>query len=286
MKRTSRYIKEGRQLVLGNNFSPFSVSELCFAICKEDLEAGKRRDWQKMFSLGLRDPNENSLAQAEYIVKEEKRMRFNYGLYNAVNHKHEADTRNNYSLGRYEEAFISSVNWMQDYRFSHEPIAFAFDLSCTFLKKYDYSSAIIKHWLKTHPQDYAMTNNLIYALGLSDHIEEAEKLLAKVDVTQQLKDKVENGICLLATNGLIEYRKGNIDEGRQLYQLSIDTAKKMRDRNLAGKARLNMIREEVHCVSDYNTTILNELDSLSTGNIAETEQLKKDILREVEKKKQ
>ena len=238
-----------------------------------------------MFNLGLRSPNDNSLAQAEYIVKEESRMRFDYGQYETVNRKYEADTRNFYSLGRYEDAFLSSVNWMHDYRFSHEPIAFAFDLSCTFLKKYDYSSAVIRHWLKTHPQDYAMTNNLIYALGLSDHIEEAEHLLSKINVAHQLNERLENGICLLATSGLIAYRKGNIDEGRQLYQLSIDTAKKMRERDLAGKARLNMIREEVHSVCDYDPSILNELDTLSTGNNAETEQLKKDIRKEVERKK-
>ncbi len=284
MQRTSHYVKEGRQLILSDNYSPYSSSELCFAICKEDRKAGKRKDWQKMFNLGLRSPNDNSLAQAEYIVKEETRMRFDYEQYDTVNRKYEADTRNYYGLGRYEDAFLSSVNWMQDYRFSHEPIAFAFDLSCTFLKKYDYSTAVIKHWLKTHPQDYAMTNNLIYALGLSDQIEEAEHQLAKINVAHQLKDKLENGICFLATSGLIEYRKGNIEEGRHLYQLSIETAKKMRERDLAGKARLNMIREEVRCVSDYDSSMLNELDSLSTGNKAETEQLKKDIMLEVEKK--
>ncbi len=284
MQRTSRYVKEGRQLILSDNYSPFSSSELCFAICKEDRKAGKRKDWQKMFNLGLRSPNDNSLAQAEYLVKEETRMRFDYGQYNAVNRKYEADTRNFYALGRYEDAFLSSVNWMQDYRFSHEPIAFAFDLSCTFLKKYDYASAIIKHWLKTHPQDYAMTNNLVYSLGLANQIEEAEQILSKINVAHQLSERLENGICFLATSGLIEYRKGNIEEGRQLYQLSIDTAKRMRERDLAGKARLNMIREEVHCVSDYDPSILNELDSLSTGNKAETEQLKKDIRQEVERK--
>lgn len=286
MQRTSHYMKEGRQLILSNNYSPFSSSELCFAICKEDRKAGKRRDWQKMFNLGLRSPNDNSLAQAEYIVKEESQMRFDYGQYDAVNRKYEADTRNFYSLGRYEDAFLSSVHWMHDYRFSHEPISFAFNLSCTFLKRYNYSSAVIKHWLKTHPQDYVMTNNLIYALGLADQIEEAEHQLLKINVAHQLKEKLENGICLLATSGLIEYRKGNIEKGRQLYLLSIDTAMRMRDLDLAGKARLNMIREEVHCVSEYDPNILNELDSLSTGNRAETEQLKIDIRKEVEQRKE
>ena len=55
---------------------------------------------------------------------------------------------------------------------------------------------------------------------------------------------------------------------------------------LAAKARLNMIREEVRNVRDYDTNILNELDSLETNDIRETEQLRKDVLEEVKKKTQ
>ena len=47
-----------------------------------------------------------------------------------------------------------------------------------------------------------------------------------------------------------------------------------------------MIREEVRNVRDYDTNILNELDSLETNDIRETEQLRKDILEEVKKKTQ
>lgn len=287
MDRSSRYIKEGRQLILSGDMSPFSCSELCFAICKEDHKADKRKDWQKMFAMGLRNPNENSLAQAEFFVKEEQRMRFDYEQFGAMSRKSEADTRNNYSLKRFEDAFLSSMNWMREYRFSHEPVAFAFDISCTFLKKYDYAVRVLKHWLSQHPEDYATQNNLIYALGLSDQIDYAEKEMAKTNIRQQLKDenKTDNGICLLATQGLLEYRKGHIEEGRQWYQLSIDAAKRLRDNGLAGKARLNMIREEVRCGTGNNEALLKEIDTLETGNNAETEQLRADIRAEVAKKK-
>ena len=284
MNRTSRNIKAGREIVLSDTVSPFSSSELCFAICKEDYDAGKKKDWQSMFGLGLRAPNENTLAQAEFIAREETRMRFDYDQYDAVSHKNEADTRNFYSLDKYEEAFISSLKWMRDYRFSHEPTAFASDITCTFLKQYDYSADIIKRWLESHPHDYPMVNNLVYVLALSDKIEEAEKYLSSINLKQSLADNTDNGICLIATEGLIQYRKKNIEEGRALYQLSIDTAKRLRKKELAGKARLNMIREEIHCVENYDPSLLNELDSLSTGFDKETEQLKKDIRLEAEMK--
>lgn len=285
MDRSSNSIKKGRQLALSNNFSPYSCSELCFAIGKEDFLAGKRKDWQKMFHQGLISPNDNSLAQAEYFAKDEPWFNINYSQYEAITNKNEADTRNSYNTGRYEEAFLSSVKWMQDYRFSHEPIAFAFNISCTFLKKYDFSIDLIKLWLNTKPQDYSMMNNLIYALGLSNRITEAEEYLHKINLENQLSENVENGICLLATKGMIEYRKGNIENGRDYYQLSINTAKKFHNKNLAAKARLNMIREEVKSVEDYDTSILKEMDLLNTGHDAETEELKKDIRKEVERKK-
>ena len=284
MNRTSRYIKPGREIVLSGSVSPFSSSELCFAICKEDYDAGKSKDWQSMFNLGLRAPNENSLAQAEFIARDEARMRFDYGLFDSLRHKNEADTRNYYSLDKYEEAFISSLKWMHDYRFSHEPTAFASDISCTFLKQYNYSAEIIKRWLESHPQDYPMMNNLVYVLALSGKVDEAEKLLSRINLKQSFTENTDNGICLIATQGLIQYRKNNIEEGRALYQLSIDTAKRLRKKELAGKARLNMIREEIHCVDNYDPGLLNELDSLSTGFDKETEQLKKDIRLEAEKK--
>ena len=284
MKRSSKHINAGRKLVLSDNYSPYSSSELCFAICKEDHKAGKRKDWQQMFGMGLREPNDNSLAQAEYIAKAESKRLFDYGQFGAITHKDEADTRNYIVMGNFEEAFLSSIHWMREFRFSSEPVSFAFDLSCTFLKKYDYSAAIIRRWLDMNSQDFVMTNNLIYALGLSDKTEEAEQYYSKINVERRLKENVDNGICLLATKGLIEYRKNNIDEGRAYYQLSIDTAKRLRKKNLADKARLNMIREEVHCCDDYDPNIINELDSLNTGFDDETEQLKKDIRAEVELK--
>ena len=46
-----------------------------------------------------------------------------------------------------------------------------------------------------------------------------------------------------------------------------------------------MIREEVHCVDEFDTSLLNEMKTWSTGNKTESDQLKKDILEEVEKRK-
>lgn len=286
MERSSNYIQTGRRLVLSGNVSAYSSSELCFAICNEDRYYGKRKDARIMYEKGIIDPNDNSLAQAEFFAKEDSNINLDMSSFSRIAHKNEAETRKALSLGNYQAAFISSLKWMQDYRFEHRPISFAFGISCDYLKKYDYAIEIVKGFIKSNPKDPAAINNLIYALGLSDRIDEAEQELSKIDIRQYQSDHSTNSICLVATCGLIEYRKGNIESGRDFYKMAISAANKQKDKKLAAKARLNMIREEIRASDDYDDNLLNEMDALDTGVKAETEQLKKDILEEVKKKEE
>ena len=239
-----------------------------------------------MYEKGIIDPNDNSLAQAEFYAKNDVNINLDFSSFSRIVHKHEADTRNALSQEKYKEAFISSLKWMQDYRFEHRPIEFAFALSCDFLKKYDYAVEIVKRFLKTNPNDPTSINNLAYVLGLSDRIDEAEQVLSQINFKKYDKENNTNGICLLATCGLLAYRRKNVEEGRKLYNMAISAANKRKDKNLAAKARLNMIREEIHNIEDYNESILNEMESLSTENKVETEQLKKDIRDEIKKKRE
>lgn len=286
MDRSSHYLKIGRQLVLSGNISSFSSGELCLAICHEDRNSGKRKDAKQMYEKGMIDPNDNCLAQAEFYAKEDGISNINFNSFQQISHKNEADTRKALSEEKYEEAFISSLKWMQDYRFEHRPTEFAFGISCDYLKRYDYAISIVKRSLSINPKDPAAINNLVYVLGLSNRVEEAEFILEGIKKHQYISENnvSPNGICLLATCGLIEYRKGNIVEGRELYNTAIMAANKQKNKDLSAKARLNMIREEVHCVDNYDPALLNEMESLSTGNRAETDQLKQDIRDEVKKK--
>lgn len=285
MERSSKLIKTGRALVFSGNVSAFSSSELCFAICKEDWKAGKRKDGRKMFSKGMLAPNDNCLAQAEFFAKDDANLRLDFAQYDQIVRKSEADTRSFYSSGLYGQAFLSAMEWMKDYRFSHEPKAFAFHISCIYLKKYNYAVDVAKHWLKYYPDDFTMINDVAYALGLDNKIEEAEHYLAQVSLEKQLRTEPNNAICLIATYGLLRYRKGEIEEGRKLYNSAIDIAKRLKKDELATKARLNMIREEVRGVKNYDDSLLNEMEKLTLSSKSETMRLRKDIIEEVEKKK-
>lgn len=84
-------------------------------------------------------------------------------------------------------------------------------------------------------------------------------------------------ICAKATNGLNEYRKGNIEVGRKLYSESVNYAIQVDAINLVHKALLNNIREEIRATHQCSTELLQLLDKLHTGNERETEAMKNEI---------
>ena len=280
MGRSSQYLKTGRQLVLSDSISPFSASELSLAICKEDMKADKRSDSRLMFARGMVKPNNNSLAQAEAIVRFNPSYEVDYSRYSYLNDRFEADTRLLYNMEDFHGAYEASLNWLYSFRFSREPISFAFDIASTFLKRYEEALSILRIGLESNPKDAGLLNNLAYAYGLTNRLAEAEEVLNDLDIEGVLSQNPSNGICLLATSGLLRYRQGFYEEARFLYQKAIEYAKKDNNKYLADKARLNMIREEVHNVKDYDKTILDEISHLDTGSKAETEQMRKDILKE------
>ena len=77
----------------------------------------------------------------------------------------------------------------------------------------------------------------------------------------------------------LEFRKGHAEIGRQMYQTAIEAATDRREKELADKARLNLIREELLADPKCDKSILAPLDKLSTGDKRETNAMKQKILK-------
>ena len=63
--RPSTLAKRGRRMVEGGDFSAFDLTELASELATLELAAGKRQA-RRLFEKALLDPNDNSLAQAEW----------------------------------------------------------------------------------------------------------------------------------------------------------------------------------------------------------------------------
>jgi len=94
--------------------------------------------------------------------------------------------------------------------------------------------------LASNPDDPKLINNLCYALLRAGRVEDAEEAFRKYN-----QDDDEMKIFYIATKGLLEFKKGNLAEGRNLYSEAMKLCKQKGDRDLAAKAHLNLALAEI-----------------------------------------
>ncbi len=71
-ERSPRTVGHARRILRDDNFPKRAVSELAAEFGTLELQNGKRRDAKKLFNEAVKDPNENALAQIEWITKAHK----------------------------------------------------------------------------------------------------------------------------------------------------------------------------------------------------------------------
>lgn len=275
--RSSKYIKKGQELIASGNYNPFSCSELASAIATLEINHGNRKKCRNYMNVALQRPNDNSLAQAEWIIHKDQNVGFTFGDYSYLQNKAEADCRYAYFREDYITALSVGVDWIADYPFDPDPIYFTAEMAYTYLKKYDTAIDIINLGLRSNPEDLGLLNNLAYCYALSGQVLKAESILDKINYNA-INVPNDTKICLTATRGLVEYRKGNIEIGQQLYLKAMTDAQHFRcEQEIIEKALLNFIREEIMFNANYDKDLLSLMDSV-TSNDKEINQLKKDIL--------
>ena len=98
---------------------------------------------------------------------------------------------------------------------------------------------------------------------------------------EKMSMTIETKICLIATEGLNEYRKGNYEIGKQLYIQAMQLARESSsDPRLISTAFLNFTREEARSNEAFDKTLLDIVDKIP-NDCKETVQLKEDIKVEI-----
>ena len=280
MERTSRYIKKGSELIESRNYSPFSLSELSSAIGSVEMINGNKKKCRSYFKTALQNPNDNSLAQAQFILSKNSDLSFEFSDNIAIPNAFEADAITAYIADDYSKSLINAVDWIEDMPFTRRPVQFAANIAYSFLKDYDTAIDILDLGLKANPNNPMLLNNKAYACALSGKTSEAEYIIQEAKRLQMTTDAK---VCLTATEGLTEFRKGNIEEGRKLYEQAIDLAKSsFHDPHIMNIAILNLTREKARTDKDFDKSCLEAINKIP-NDCKETIQLKKDIQSEFKK---
>lgn len=275
--RTSRFMKDGIGMIKSCDYSPFSVTELSSAIGTKELDHSRKKGIEYI-SKSLITPNDNSLAQADWLVHVDKTLGIDFTNMQKPLFHSESEARHLFNNDCYEEALSYAVDWIEATPFAHSSIFFASNIAYTYLNRYADAIKILKIGLKANPNETAFMNNLAYAYALNGNTEEADMVLA--NLFTRVSKNTDTYICAIATKGLIEFRKGNLTEGRTFYMQAINLAKDNAfDKSLTQKALLNYIREEVLISkSETPSEIIKLLEDIRTNDEKETSTMKKDIL--------
>lgn len=260
----SRHIKKGIYLLSEQNFPQEMLSELNGTIATVEHNHGNVKYSKRYASDALIKPNENSLAQIQFLY-EKRHVDFSPQNYN-VPCRYEADTWNFYQNYQYKEAITESAKWYEFHPLSVRPVVLNSFLRATYFDDDDGAISIIDTALKSNSYDAALLNNKAFSLA---RLGKLSKALECIKIIEKNEGSVASNSSLSvakATLGLIEYKLGNPINGRKLYQDAVDYFK--RSGNVINEARALYFwsKEEEQYNIDEASKIRRKASELADAN--------------------
>jgi tetratricopeptide (TPR) repeat protein len=134
---------------------------------------------------------------------------------------------------------------LRDQPFSASPAVHSSYIASTALEDHEEAVRIIEFGLLANPYDPNLLNNKAYSLANLGRLDDAERAL---DAITKHSDRSKLGIMkpvLLATAGLLCYRRGAPERGRELYMTAIEAAEHAANKRPAAKAASFLALEEI-----------------------------------------
>ena len=256
-----RYIKVGQIMVADQNYSRNSISELSSAIATLEFANGALKNSRKLFDISLYDPTDNSLAQAEWARSKSLDINADKNNIEKVSNNYEANTIASVNQDKYNDALFYSTLWIKDIQYATSPIMYASHIAISLVQDLDISEQILHIGLASNPSDPTLLNNLAYVYALSDKVEKAEQCIIRANSNKSIPESTK--LCLSATQGLLEFRKGNPDLGRILYSDVINQTKNANYPELNWSAIINYAREEIQINSEYASSAIDAVKQIT-----------------------
>ena len=238
MKLRSTCINAGRKLVENENISLFSRSELAAALCTMEAKSGSQKKVKHLVRQTLRDPSENALAQIEWLATQsyirpppETKTPASY----------EAEARHHYREKQFDQSLVATEQWAQFQPFSSRPLIQATFISSVCLNNDRHTVSMVNAAAPTHRRNPLLMNNLAFALAREGELGAAAEALHRIDLSGLRRQEM---LAILATQGLISFRSGEIEKGRELYDNAILEFERMQDFRAAAIAAFFYAFEE------------------------------------------
>lgn len=263
-EREPRYFQFAKNIFNSNKFPPEHLTELYSAVGTLEFYSKNFRNARRYIHASLLEPTENTIAQAHWLSQKIKQPELlSHISLDNVQHGYEAKTLYLLKNHNWQTAFNECCKWLWDEPYSSRPAVTCSFIGSTLHENYDVAIKYAYAGLKADPSDKMLLNNLTVLYAYKDKLKQAEIYFKKLDYLN-LNKKNENYFIYLATDGLLKFRKGDIEGGRQKYE----EAEKLAPNEDKHRVGLHRVREELNAVqnglnknfekaSKYIQTILN-----------------------------
>ncbi|MBU1702310.1 MAG: hypothetical protein KJ970_09695 [Candidatus Eisenbacteria bacterium] len=250
--RSSRLIRAGRTIIGDANLSPWAINELVATLSTLEARHGSARKAKKLIPQALQDPNENTVAQIEWLgVALRQEVARPSQIVVAT---YEADARRSLRAGEFEQALGYAKGWCRFQPFASRPVILASYIAAVCLQDDEEALAILERAEATAPDSFLIKNNHAFSLASLNRVADAAKVQQSID---QASLRARERSTFAATRGLIEFRKGDLQEGRRLYAKAISDLKNVGDYRGATIATLFLAREELRVSSPVGEAVLS-----------------------------
>lgn len=257
MGRFSPLIKDGKRLLDSNNYSDYELTELSSSLGTLEFKDGSFKKAKGFFEKSMRMPNDNSLAQLEWVSKDEQRLQVNPFQYDKVINPFEARALELYERGNWKDAFYNSIKWFLDMPFSKRPALLGSYIAGSLLQDKNAAIILCQVGLQANPHDPTLLNNLVYNLATSDNdqmLDSYVRQMMEIDI-KELPN--ESKITFQATLGLVALKRGETELGMGMYKVAIQNATNIRNEYLKNLAIANFAKELINLKSPEQTTYVD-----------------------------
>ena len=269
---TPTFTTLSRRILKHKVFDAKHLSELASAMATLELESGNIRRARKYFAQSLEQPTENSIAQAVWTSQEKIAIQFETESLNNSK-SFEASYRYFMTHGDWKNAINQCLNWQFDQPFSSIPGIQGSYLAAVVLEDYSTCEKFAEFSLRANPGNSTLLNNLACAQINLGELKKAENTLSKINI---LQDSSETRIVVKVTRGLLSTRKGNINQGRKLYEEAIEDAQKIRNQRILSHAYTYYALEGISNFGSTSSTVVKKaLNYLKRQNDSISEVLAK-----------
>lgn len=207
------------------------MTELASAVGTVELLSGSNKKAKALFKHALSNPNDNSLAQAEWAATKLNLVVGQQALLTPMSY--EANSHNAYRRLEIGEAIDHAVKWAQDEPFASRPM----DAQCYLLSlEGRYAEALeaakVSHALDG--DDIGPSLNLLFAQIQAGDLDEAMEVFLRLGRHPDIKSHATH---YYANGGALAYALGYVEQARDFYQRAIRSARMRGEPHTEGLAR-------------------------------------------------